>query len=803
MKIAIIAPHPVPFAIGGAENLWWGLQDHIQNETEHECDIVALISPEYDLDVLLKSYEAFSKLDLSAYDCVISTKYPAWMVRHPNHVIYMMHRLRGLYDTYNGASIEALSGRARGFADWMIETGAKDHGGDDALIQECFERYNVLRQSDLPNEIFAFPGPLAQTIIQFLDGIALSPRRIVRHTSIAKNLAARDGYFPPNVDVSVLYPPPHRHDYHEGRSDYFFTSSRLDGPKRIDLLIKAMEHVAGDTELLIAGAGPDAERLKAMAASDKRIRFLGFVADDDMPGLYANALAVPFVPNNEDYGLITIEAMRSAKPVITVTDSGGPTEFVTDGETGFLTQPEPKALGAAMMKLCDDRELAHRMGQNAKQRVAPVTWDTVFKGLMKREPRAALTPKTRRPKLTIATTFPIYPPMGGGQSRVYNLYKEMARKYDIDIVSLGDLHDRASETEIAPGVIEMRIPRSQLHAQREYDLSQQVGGFPIGDIAASVTTGLTPDYLRQLEISCAGSVAVIACHPYLIDAIRQAAPTLPLWYEAQDVELNLKTRLLEGQAQSKALLDIVADAEGRCWREAQHVFACAERDLEELGRLYGPTRAHLHEVANGTALEQINYVDPEQRASLQTRLGLDESKIALFMGSWHGPNLDAVEQIIATADKFPNVRFVVLGSVCKPFEKRDRPANLDLLGQVSNLVRDDLLSTAHVALNPMREGSGTNLKMLDYFAAGIPVISTEFGARGLKAEAGAHYVQSPLDDLTQGIADFLTLDKSARSAIVREARAMTEANYSWAGIADRFLVELEETGKRRGRQIRA
>ena len=49
---------------------------------------------------LVASYEAFARLDLGHFDVVISGKYPAWMVRHPRHLVYMLHRLRGLYDTY-------------------------------------------------------------------------------------------------------------------------------------------------------------------------------------------------------------------------------------------------------------------------------------------------------------------------------------------------------------------------------------------------------------------------------------------------------------------------------------------------------------------------------------------------------------------------------------------------------------------------------------------------------------------------------------------------------------------------------
>ena len=57
-----------------------------------------------------------------------------------------------------------------------------------------------------------------------------------------------------------------------------------------------------------------------------------------------------FVPQDEDYGYITLEAMLAAKPVITVTDAGGPLEFITDGSEGLITAPEPAPLARAMLK---------------------------------------------------------------------------------------------------------------------------------------------------------------------------------------------------------------------------------------------------------------------------------------------------------------------------------------------------------------------------------------------------------------------------------------------------------------------
>lgn len=108
MKIAVVAPEPVPVAVGGAERLCDGLVAAIVEHTGHECDLIKIPSPEYSFRQLIDSYEAFAELDLSGYDHIISTKYPSWMVRHPSHWVYMLHTLRGLYDAYGAFGLSTL-----------------------------------------------------------------------------------------------------------------------------------------------------------------------------------------------------------------------------------------------------------------------------------------------------------------------------------------------------------------------------------------------------------------------------------------------------------------------------------------------------------------------------------------------------------------------------------------------------------------------------------------------------------------------------------------------------------------------
>lgn len=795
MKIAILTPHPVPLALGGLENFAWGLQSAIARLTPHRCDVVGLVSPEAGFWEVIESYRTAFSLDLSGYDCVISGKYPCWMVDHPHHVVMMLHKLRGLYDTYPGdadagAGLAAHAALAPVLA-FMAERSRAGRPDGRAENGAVLDMLSGLRGADLPPELFALPGAFARQVVHFLDAGALGLHQIAHFATLSRTVAGRADYFPPGVMPEVLYPPPHRDDYRCGAFDYLFTTSRLDGPKRLDVLIAAMARVKAPITLKIAGTGPEAERLKALAGDDPRIAFLGFVPDDAMPALYADALAVPFIPYDEDYGLVTIEAMRSGKPVLTFTDSGGPCEFVVDGETGFVTPPRPAALAARIDWLHANPEAARTMGAAAREAVAPITWEALVSGLLPGGAAAPVPAAARRPRLTVATSFPVFPPMGGGQARVHHLYAAMARSHDIEIVSFSDPQAPGLRAEIAPGLVETRIPRSRAHQEAEWAYADRLGNLPVSDVAMADLAHLTPDYRTALTIAARSSDAVIACHPYLLAEIEAAAPALPLWYEAQDVEADVKADVFAAAPLAAQALDRVREVEARCWRRASVVFACAQRDLDRLDALYGPTRARRLEVPNGVALGETPFTGPPARAALKAALGLGELTSALFMGSWHGPNLAAIEQILAEAPEHPDTAFWVMGSAGDAFAGRPLPANVRLLGQVDGATRRVLLASADVALNPMCAGSGTNLKMLDYFAAGIPVISSAFGARGLAVAHRTHLLVTDGPAFGPALRTLRLMSERSRAAMIDAARALTEDRYDWTVIADRFIADLK------------
>jgi glycosyltransferase involved in cell wall biosynthesis len=91
---------------------------------------------------------------------------------------------------------------------------------------------------------------------------------------------------------------------------------------------------------------------------------------------------VVFPPLNEDYGFVTVETFMCGKPVITCHDSGGPSELVRDGENGFVTEPTPEALAAAMRRMMDDRTAAARMGETGHREAKAMTWHDAIQKLL-------------------------------------------------------------------------------------------------------------------------------------------------------------------------------------------------------------------------------------------------------------------------------------------------------------------------------------------------------------------------------------------------------------------------------------
>jgi glycosyltransferase involved in cell wall biosynthesis len=120
--------------------------------------------------------------------------------------------------------------------------------------------------------------------------------------------------------------------------------SRLLGYKRVDLAIEAARSVGVRT--IIAGDGPERERLRAMAGDG--VEFAGRVPDDELADLYAGARAF-FLGGEEDFGITPLEANAAGRPVVAY-GRGGALETMTDGATACLFEEQTPAAAAQALR---------------------------------------------------------------------------------------------------------------------------------------------------------------------------------------------------------------------------------------------------------------------------------------------------------------------------------------------------------------------------------------------------------------------------------------------------------------------
>lgn len=945
VSIALVAPSGVPFVVGGAEKLWWGLAQHVNRHTEAAMELIKLPSPERSFWEVVESYQRFAALRLDHFDAVISTKYPAWMVRHRHHVVYLQHTLRGLYDTWPAGwptQPAALPGAA---ARALWQALARPGRPHDDELPELFGRLEALRtdpglEPAARDALCAFPGPLIRAVVRRLDAIALAPGRVRRHLAISATVARREGYFPAGAEVTVLPHPSNLEGLEAGpgpadapAGGYVFTASRLDGPKRVNLLVQAWRQARTEVPLWIAGDGPQRAAWEALAGGDPRIRFLGRLSDEALVRHYRGALFVPFVPYDEDMGLITLEAMQAGKPVLTVADAGGVREFVEDGVNGRVVACEPAALAAAAEALLADRPALAALGEAARRTAAAVSWARTAEGLLaavhaaraapggpgggrghgtgaeapgapggagagggampwpdrgadrpgpagagaaaddegwgdegwgdgagggagrdgddgapsggagNRETAAlgsgsgagsgsaAGTAGDRRGagrgagrgrlRLLVVNTFPAWPADGGGKKRLFHLSEGLARHARVRLLNLAPAGGAAERRVFGPGHEEVRVPASADFVAEEAVLMQALGK-PVTDLAALLHGRRLDGWRAAFERLRAQADVVVCAHPYLAPVVRTAWDG-PVWYDAYNVEADMKADVLDrprraapwrpgvlpaldaravlaapaaARAEARAaladqVLAWVAAEEARLVQTADRVLAVSEDDRARFAALYGRPASRIELAPNGTALPADAWLDGARRAGLKRRLGLEGRALAVFVGSYHGPNLAAADALRALAPRCPGWTFLVAGSVCAHLLQEGAealPPNLMALGVLEEPALRTLLHAADVGLNPMLSGSGTNLKMLDYAGHGALVLSTPVGARGLGLEPDVHHLQAELDGFAGILAGLAAEAPGPRPALRAAARARVEATSTWTAIAAQVMA---------------
>ena len=348
MKI-LVATSGVPFICGDAEILADNLLEAL-SEAGHEAELAVIPFKDYPPGRISDQILACRLLDLTEscgvrIDRVIGLNFPAYLIPHPNKVIWLLHQHRTAYDLWDQPA-------AGGLMDCP----------DGPVVRETIRRAD---RELIPEAkaIYAQSQIVSNRLLQYC-GIASEP---------------------------LYHPPANALLFHKSpAADYLFFPSPINAVNRQWLAIQALAQCRERVRIRFAGEpGSRTQQAECVRAVRKlklsdRIEWLGRVSEDRKRDLYAHCLGVVFPPADEDYGCVTLEAMLSSKPVITCSDSGGPLEFVLNRQTGLVAHPTSESLAQAMDMLWADRRCSAAMGEagRARHRDLHISWENVVEKLL-------------------------------------------------------------------------------------------------------------------------------------------------------------------------------------------------------------------------------------------------------------------------------------------------------------------------------------------------------------------------------------------------------------------------------------
>ncbi|MCW3986024.1 MAG: glycosyltransferase family 4 protein [Candidatus Bathyarchaeota archaeon] len=215
------------------------------------------------------------------------------------------------------------------------------------------------------------------------------------------------------------------------------------------------------------------------------------------------------------------------------------------------------------------------------------------------------------------------------------------------------------------------------------------------------------------------------------------------------------------------------------YKYSSAILTVSEKERELLV-FYGIEKRKIHIIPNGVDTEAFN--PSIEKSRVKDRFDLRHSRTVIFVGNMeYLPNREAL-QVIASEiaprvqKEISGTKFLIVGRTPAEVECH----NLIFTGVVENVA--ELLATSDVAIAPLSHGSGTRLKILEYFSCGLPVVSTSVGVEGLDVKSGVHaLIRDNVDKFAIEVIKLLK-DRALAIRLGKAARELVVNNYDWKKI---------------------
>ncbi len=373
-----------------------------------------------------------------------------------------------------------------------------------------------------------------------------------------------------------------------------------------------------------------------------------------------------------------------------------------------------------------------------------------------------------RKRITTINHFDILSVSHGGTHAILDFYYELSRWYDVNIVMLVNNDIYVDMFEYSNGVKIFPVYYNEKDSDKnQYD-------FIIDELPKN------ENVVNRIKDISSDSEIIISEHVYTWNLVKAVSAEKRRIYRALNVEydyMRMIWKVCEGNSVLKRIFSVEEDA---C-KSADLVFTIGENDrirMIDLYKLNEFEQRKIITIGAGFSQDKEKLVWPSKRIGIQ---GCDNS--AIYIASRTPATIEAVKTIIIVAKKEANVTFFVAGSVCSAFEQKELPRNVVLKGIISDDEKNNLLSKCDFAINPIEDGAGVNIKMLEYFSIGIPVITSAYGVRGIDAVNNKEVIISKKSDYGYNIEKFLELSSKKKDILAKNARKLFDEKYSWKSIA--------------------
>ncbi|MDT3435564.1 glycosyltransferase family 4 protein [Haloarcula sp. 1CSR25-25] len=294
---------------------------------------------------------------------------------------------------------------------------------------------------------------------------------------------------------------------------------------------------------------------------------------------------------------------------------------------------------------------------------------------------------------------------------------------------------------------------------------------------------------RQLQSLVRWADVILVQGPHLVPPVIRLANNTPVIYSSHNVEVD-RWRTLSDSSVKRYFYNELYENEKIAVEQSDATICVSEADKQRYDELFSPS-SPMWIIPNGTSKANLRERNIEcENRTVRERYGIEANqRVAVFVGSDYGPNITAVEKLLQFAEHAERegdaIHFLVAGTVCDYFE--EEYSTLTLTGFIEDI--EEIYDVGDIALNPITEGAGSNIKIVDYMAQSLPTITTSFGARGFDLTDGETAFVRDLESFYYLIRH---LDEDDLKKVGSSGQDLVREQYIWEVLSNTVLEYLQK-----------